>query len=529
MSGFPGTETLIVLLVLVATLVAIVARRIRLPYTVSLVLVGLLITLLRPQALHVTVTPSLILDAFLPPIIFEAAFHLDFRALRRNLAMIANLAVPGIVLTALIIGGIVAVGTQLPLGISIVFGALMAATDPIAVTSLFRQLGVPRRLALTVEAESLFNDGTAIVVFQIAVAAALTGSFSLVGGVEDFLKVSAGGLAIGVSLGWLVSQVIARVDDRLVVTTFTALLAYGAYLAADRLGFSGVLSVAAAGLMSGSVGLGHASPTTKNMLYNLWEFLGFLANSLVFLLIGLNVDLFELRTNLLPIGVAVGGVLISRAAAVYGLSYLAEIGREAPRLPLRWRHVLFWGGLRGAVSLALVLGLPTALAQRGTLQSMAFGVVLFTLAAQGTTIQFLLKWLGLAERPEYRIENETSVGRLFAARAGLQRLRDLRRDGLLTEGMWTGLREDYEYAENQVMADMNRQFREHVDLEWETLLQARRAALSAERGALADAQRRGLLSSDVYERLRDDATRRLEALDIIEEAILGTLSVREEE
>jgi len=517
MEAFLATETVIVLLVLLATLVAVVARRIGLPYTVSLVLVGLLLSIERPVAIEVT--PELILAIFVPPLIFEAAFHLDFRLLRESLAPIIVLAVPGVTLTALLIGGMVTLGTGLTFGPAVVFGALIAATDPVAVVALLRALGVPRRLAVALEGESLFNDGTAIVLFQIALGAVLLGNFNPLVGLLDFLKVAAGGIAVGLAAGFLVAQIIARIEEHLVVTTLTALLAYGAYLIAERLHVSGVLAVVMAGLVSGNVGLAGASPTTKIMLFNLWEFLAFLANSLVFLLIGLNVDLPELGANLGPIIVAVGAVLSSRGIVVYGLSWLAHIGGRTTHLPLSWRHVLFWGGLRGAISLALALSLPITLAQRELLQSMTFGVVLFTLLAQGTTIQFLLRRLGLTDQPEYEVARQMRLGRLFAARAGLHRLEELHRQGLLTDEMWIGLREDYRQAQQQMTEEMNRLFVEHAELEREMLVQARREALRAERSALSDALRRGLLTEDVYQKLSTDLDHRLEALNLIEAAI----------
>jgi len=505
MEGFLVTETFIVLMVMVATLVAIAVRRIRLPYTVSLVLVGLFLSVQRFIAIEVELTPELILAIFVPPLIFEAAFHLDFRLLRENLIPILVLAVPGVIAATLLISGVVSLGTGLAFSTATVFGALIAATDPVAVVQLARSLGVPRRLAVAIEGESLFNDGTAIVVFQIALTAALSGVFHPLAGVLDFLVVAVGGMVVGGALGWVVAQIVARVDDRLIVTTLTTLLAYGAYLIAEhQFHVSGVLAVVVAGLLSGNVGLAKATPTTKIMLFNLWDFLAFLANSLLFLLIGLSVNLAELWASLGPIAVAVAAVLLGRAAVVYGISWLAHLGGGEPHIPPRWRHVLFWGGLRGAISLALALSLPITLPQRDTLLSMTFGVMLFTLLGQGTTIQFLLRHLGLTARPQHRVDQERKMGRLFTARAGLRRLQRLHREGLLTDEMWLGLREDYHQAQRQLVEEVNELFTEHPELERELLLQARRDALQAERGALGDALRRGLLSDRTYEELSAD-------------------------
>ncbi len=515
--GFLETQGIIITLVVVATLVAIVVQRIRLPYTVSLVLVGLLLTIWQPLPLEIEVTPELILVLFLPPLVFEAAFHLNFRLLRENLGPIVLLAVPGVLLGTLLVGGLVSLGTGLPLAVAATFGALIAATDPVAVVALFRALGVPRALAVAVEGESLFNDGTAIVVFQITLATALSGVFDPVRGVLDFFRIALGGLGVGVVLGWLTAQLLGRLEDRLVVSMLTTLLAYGSYLAAEQFHVSGVLAVVAAGLLCGNVGLARATPSTKIMLFTLWEFIAFLANSLVFLLIGLAVDLAQLRGHLTPIGVAVGAVLLSRAAVVYGLPMLLRRRRRA-RLPLSWRHVLFWGGLRGAVSLALALGLPVALAEREMLLSMAFGVMLFSLLIQGTTVQFLLRWLQIFGLVPHRVEREMRLGRLFAARVGLQRLQQLHQEGLITDEMWAGLYADYAQDRVELAEGIHNLLAEHAELEREMLIQARREALRAERGALNDALRRGLISDGVYEDLSANLDRRLEALDRIQEA-----------
>jgi CPA1 family monovalent cation:H+ antiporter len=515
MEEFLAVETLVILLLLVVSIVALAVRRIRLPYTVALVLVGLFITF--EQQLAFEITPELILALFVPPLIFEAAFHLEFNDLRDNLVPILILAVPGVVLSTFIVGGIIAVGVGLSLSVAAVFGALISATDPVAVVAFFRALGVSRRLAVAVEGESLFNDGTAIVVFNIALGATLVGSFDIVEGIFDFLRVAIGGLGIGMALGWVVSRLIAQIDDYFIEITLTTVLAYGAYLIAEQVHVSGVLAVVAAGIVSGNMSPRGMSPTTKIVLFNFWEYLAFLVNSLVFLLIGIKVNIPQLIDNMVPIMVAVGAVLVSRAIVVYGLLWLTRLGGTNIHVPLNWRHVLFWGGLRGAIGLALALSLPMSLPQRDLLEVMAFGVVLFTLLGQGTTIQFLLKHLGLTERPAPVVAREARLGRLYAAQAGLHRLAELHHDGLLAGDVWAGLRDEYYRTNEQLANEMAQLFAEHPDLEREVLLRARREALRAERGALSDALRQGLISEDVYRELASDVDRRLEALVLISE------------
>lgn len=513
MSQFLTTESVIVILVLVTTLVAIVARRRRLPYTVSLVLMGLLIGLVGPWEFEAT--PEIILALFVPPLLFEAAFHVDLTQLRESLRPILILAVPGVLLTTLLVGGMTALGAGMAFGTAVVFGALIAATDPVAVVALFRALGVPQKLAVTVEGESLFNDGTAIVVYRIALAAALTGVFDPLTGVYDFFRVSLGGMAVGLLLGWITAQFVARLEDRLIVSSLTTILAFGAYLAAEYFHVSGVLAVVVAGLVCGNVGMARATPSTKIMIFNLWEYLAFLSNSVVFLLIGLNVDLELVWENLGPIGVAVFAVLGSRAIVVYALSWLTHLWRRQPRFPMSWRHVLFWGGLRGAISLALALSLPAAMPARQQLLAMTFGVVLFTLLAQGTTVQFLLQRLGLTERSPEWSARELRLGRLFATQAGLRRLKQMHQEGLLPDEMWVGLRDGYRRDQEQIALEIRSLFEQHAELEGEMLFQARQEALKAERGALWDALRRNVLSDTVYEELSTDVDYRLEALDLI--------------
>jgi len=545
-------EALLIVSLLVASIVAVVVRRVRLPYTVALVLVGLFVAV-QDEQLTLQLTrdtifvlyepipdfiqnfldfdPEFILALFVPPLIFEAAFQLEFNQLRSNLIPILILAVPGVVLSTLIIAGIISVSIALPFAVAAVFGALISATDPVAVVALFRDLGVPRRLAVAVEGESLFNDGVSIVVFNIALAAVLmSGSFSLAQGIVAFLWASLGGLAIGAALGWVVSHLIVRIDDYFVEITLTVVLAYGSFLIADEVQVSGVLAVVAAGIVSGNIGPRGMSPTTKIVLFSFWEYVAFFANSLIFLLIGIRINVALLIEPIGAILVAVGAVLVGRAIVVYGSLWLTRLGGSETYVPVNWRHVFFWGGLRGAISLVLALSLSTkGLSDEYArlLQVMAFGVVLFTLLAQGTTIQFLLKRLGLAEPPEHTVAREMQLGRLYAAQAGMSRLADLRHDGLLVGEVWAGLRDEYLETSTRLSEEMIQLFVRYPDLEREVLLQARREALRAERGALSDALRQGLISEHVYRELTTEVDRRLEALTLISAATASATTPEE--
>ncbi|MFQ5593684.1 MAG: Na+/H+ antiporter [Anaerolineae bacterium] len=498
MEGFPAAQIRIVEILIVVSLVAVLARRFKLPYTVALVLAGLGLTL--QTRLHLELTPNLVLAIFLPPLVFEAAFHLQFRNLQEDISSILALAVPGMALSTALVGGLLFVARVLPLPAALLFGALISATDPVSVVATFRALGAPRRLTILVEAESLFNDGTAIVVFQIMLGLVLAGSFSVAQGMTDFVRVSLGGLAIGLVFGYVVALMIGRIDDYLIEITLTTVLAYGSYLVAEELHLSGVLAVVMAGLINGNIGPRRMSPSTRIVLFNFWEYVAFLSNSFVFLLIGMNVVVAELLRYLQPVLIAVAAVLMVRAATVYGLGALVRLFKR--NVPLSHLHVMVWGGLRGAVSLALALSLPYAVAERRQLLAMAFGVVLFTLLAQATTIPFVLRRLGFTRGADRSLAYQRLQGELLAARAARQHIDRLHDEGALIPRAWTIVDEELKHREEQVLAAIDNLFATHPEFQVEVVTLARREALRAQRAALAALAREGLLSEEIMHQLQ---------------------------
>lgn len=502
MEHFLGTETLVIELLLIVSIVAAVVRRLRVPYTLALVLAGLLLTFREPT--RVELTPELILALFVPPLVFEAAFHIDYRLLRDNLVPLVALAVPGVVLTTLVVGFLVSAGVRWPPATGLVFGALISATDPVSVVALFRALGAPRRLAVLVEGESLLNDGTAIVVFNLALAAAMSGAaagggFEFIPAAVDFVRVSSVGLGVGVGLGWLAAQLIARIDDYLIETTLTTVLAFGSYLVAERLHASGVLAVVAAGVICGNFGPRGMSPTTRIVLHNFWEYLAFVANSLVFLLIGLEVNIPQIVAYARPIAVGVAAVLVSRAVVVYGLGAL--VSRHRHVVPLAYRHVLFWGGLRGAIGLALVLSLPENFPERETLRVMTFGVVLFTLIGQGTTMGALMRRLGLARRDEAALEQERRRGKLMALNAARERLERRFREGMISRATWGQLESELDEEIRRAHEAQRELMRDRPELYANEVADARREGLRAGRAKLVSLFGEGVISERVYAEL----------------------------
>jgi len=497
-----------VALLLVATLVGILVKRLRMPYTVGLVLVGVALTFLNPfflqssaeiisESVGDVLVPQVILSLLVPPLIFEAAFHIKFSELRRDLPLILLYAVPGVVISMLLVGGAINLGTGLALPVALIFGALIAATDPVAVVALFRTLGVPKRLQTLIEGESLFNDGAAIVLFNLMLVVAATGQFDLLSSIADFLRVSGGGLLAGFIVGSLAALVINRINDPLLEVTLTAVAAYGAYLVAEEFHVSGVLAVVMAGLVTGNIGPRGMTPTTRIAMFNFWEYAAFLANSIVFLLIGLVIDPGAVFSNWLTILLAIAAVLGARAVVIYGFSFIRG------RIPLRIRHVLYWGGLRGAISLALALRLSGELGGGDVelVQAMTFGVVLFTILGQGSTMPALARRLNLTERSPSQEEYERRQARVVAAQAAYDRVRELSQEGLISKHTWDLLEEPL-HRQIATRTDAVRQvIQSERSVEVAELNNTYREALRAQRSTYNSLLTAGVISEESFSRL----------------------------
>jgi CPA1 family monovalent cation:H+ antiporter len=352
------TETIFILLFVVATAVAIAVQRLAVPYTVALVFTGLVLGLLHAfEAPYLT--KALLFSVFLPGLLFEAAFHIEFKQFRGNRIAISSLALPGVVaaitLTAMIltpVANVLDVVQGFTWKHALVFGALISATDPIAVVAIFKNLGVPKRLAVLLESESLLNDGTAIVFFTLSLAL-VTGTVVTAGGLAlDFVKIAGIGALIGTGVGLAVSQVIKQVDDPMIEITLTTIAAYGSFLAADHFHYSGVIATVSAGMLCGNYGARVGmSPSTRIAVEAFWEYVAFALNSIVFLLIGLEVHFQGLLASWQAILVAYLVVTGSRALVIFAASSLLRRTRE--RIPWAWSVILTWGGLRGALPMVL--------------------------------------------------------------------------------------------------------------------------------------------------------------------------------
>lgn len=406
----PELVAVVVGLLLFAAMTKGVADRFRLPFTVSLVLVGIALKELGeigPAVFHslsnIRVEPEVILFVFLPTLVFESAYNMDSRLLRRNLAPVLTLAVPGLVVSTGVIGLIVWAATPFDLAASLLLGAILSATDPVAVIALFKQMGAPKRLTILIEGESLFNDATALVAAKILIGVVLAGYFSwdaAMSGVGEFFKVFLGGIVVGwalaVATGWALGRVHTEPQIEISLTTILAYLSF--YIAEHLLHVSGVMAVVSAGIVLGGWGRTKISPTVASYMNNFWEYMAFVANVLIFLLVGLSVDVPALWSSLGYLPWVVLAMLVSRAVLVYGMTPLVNRLPGAQPVGRPYQAVMFWGGLRGAIALAIVLSLP-AFPHSELFMPLTTGAVLFTLLAQGLTIEKLMRWLGLDKPP----------------------------------------------------------------------------------------------------------------------------------
>lgn len=377
------------LILFIACVVAIVSRRIGLPYAIGLVVAGIGLSLTGYRS-GIQLTPELIFTVLLPPLIFEAALHLGWKQFRREAPLVLGMAFFGTLLSALI----VAAGMHFVIGwgcqAALLFGALIAATDPVSVIAMMKEQDADKRLRFLMEAESIVNDGAAAVLFTLVVAW-IVGESSGAGGVAlALVKTAGGGVACGLAVAAALLLVAGPTDDHLVELTLTVLAAYGSFLIAEELHVSGVLATLAAGMLVGN--RGRETTITErggDAMVRFWDFAAFLANSVVFMLIGTREAAQPLLEYLWPAAVGTALVLAGRAAAVYPIAALFRGGpRETSPI---LQHVLFWGGLRGALALALALAAPATLPEHDALVSVAFGVVAFSIFVQGLTVPRLLR------------------------------------------------------------------------------------------------------------------------------------------
>ncbi|MEO1394395.1 MAG: sodium:proton antiporter [Cyanobacteria bacterium J06634_5] len=507
-------QTTVLGLLLVACLSAIALRKLHFPYTIGLVIIGLVLGF-GAEAIpglemltDLNLSHEAILFLFLPPLIFESALNLNARLLLRNITPVLVLATAGLLMATAVVSALMAWLTPLSWQESLLFGALISATDPVAVIALFKELGVPNQLVVLVEGESLFNDATAIVTFNLILAAAAMETENLaVAGLTEFFSSFLGGILVGVSLAWLMSYlIVAARRSPFIQGTLTAILAFGTFILADHnLHVSGVIAVVSAGIVTSWIISSQLKPDSREFLNELWEYLSFLTNSLIFLLVGLASaqvlqEVEDLRVLMLALGVAIAAVLVSRALAIFTLIPLVNRVHTAPPIARGEQTILLWGGLRGAVGLALALSLENEIENGHFVVALTLGVALFTLLIPGTTMGHLINYLGL-NKASVMDELETAEALITANNRALTALEGLSMEGEQYEDEIAHIKDGIEQALtradtklNEVWTGMNTDRTQLAEATW---LQA----LTIEQQIYRQLHDDGILSAAAFTRL----------------------------
>jgi Na+/H+ antiporter len=511
------------LIVAVATLLAI-APALRIPYPILLVLGGLVIGVV-PGMPEVELPPELVFFGVLPPLLYGAAFFTSLRDLRATARPIGLLAIGLVIATTV---GVAVVAHELVDGMSwgsaFVLGAIVSPTDPLAATSIARRLGVPRKLVTIVEGESLVNDGTGLVLYRVAVAAVVTGSFSELRTGALFVVVAGGGIAMGLAVGWLVRQVRRRLDNPPAEITISLLTGYLAFLPAELLGVSAVLAAVTAGIY-----LGWHTPelTTSQVRLQgiaVWEIVQYLLNALLFVLVGLqlpvvmdaleDVDASQLAWYAAVVSLT---VIVLRFAWVF---VVLNLPKWIARRMSNWRGAVFlsWTGMRGAVSLAAALALPldtdagTPFPGRDLILFLTFAVILATLVGQGLTLPFVIRTLGLED--DGIEEREDSKARVHAAEAALARLEELVGEDWVRDDTAERVRGAYRFRTSRFRARLDEGDDGSIESRSQDYQRLRRELLDAERTALLELRRSGVISNEVWRRVGRDLDLEDQRLDI---------------
>ncbi len=502
-------EIAILILFVIASVVAVAARRIDLPYTIALMAVGIVL-----GALHLLnaphLTQELLYDIFLPPLIFEAAIHLKADDIRRDFWPIATLVVPGVILSTLATAAVmIPIGQHLPQlhalnwAVGILFGAAVAATDPVAVVALFKKLGVPQRLRVLMESESLLNDGTAIVIFTIAWAFIHGDLSTPQEAVIEFFRVVGLGLLVGVIVGFLTAVAMQNLDDVMIVITLTTVAAYGSFLIAERLGVSGVMSTVAAGLVVGQRGFTNTLfPSIRLTTESFWEYIAFAMNSLIFLLMGLAIDL-QMLWRLWPfVLLAYFSMLVARFIVVTGTWSLFYPTRL--RFPFRWTVILGWGGLRGALSMVLALSLPESFAYKNLIVTLVFGVVLLALLIQGLSISPVLRWLGISTSLSEVRSYEQLKTRITLLHNTMDAIDRLRRRHMISARSAQTLEDEFQKQIDGILQELQKATPDKEALLKEELIRTKRRLLMDQKNDLFELYRNGTIDYGTYEALKNE-------------------------
>ncbi|MFD2761270.1 Na+/H+ antiporter [Lentibacillus juripiscarius] len=512
--------SLLLILVMIAAGITAIAKKFKRPYPIALVIIGAVIGLsnipfLEPLKDFITageVFNFAVLTLFLPALLGEAALKLPFSQLFNNKKPILLLAFGGTFLSFVVIGFSSMWLLQLTIPAAFVFAAVMSATDPVSVLSIFKSLGVNKRLSTVIEGESLFNDGLAVVLFNISAFSLLTyadmGMEGVGLGVWEFIKVVALGLIVGGATGYIASRITRYFDDYPLEIIFSIILFYGTYLLAESVQASGVIAVVVAALTLGNYGAKIGmSPTTKLNISNFWDVVTLLINSLVFLMVGLEITRIDVADKWGLIFAAILIVLAARSVAVYVTTLFTG------NIPNAWKHILNWGGLKGSLSIALVLSLPRDFDGREDILIFVFSAVLFSLVCQGLTIKPVLNWLGVNKQEEGYEDYETLLAQAYRYENAIQEISRVQDNLRITDTVTNEIVEDYQHNLETIQEKIEELFQEHPELKEKQQNTLKRHSLYAQHEAVERLVKEDIISSDVADEVIEQIMDKLAELE----------------
>lgn len=523
----------LIIIFAVASIVAILAKLIRWPYTITLVLAGIFVVILGLN-LDFELDRDLIFHILLPPLLFEGALHMRLSHLRENAKIITLLVLPGLILSVFLVALILNLAFPVyPLIITLLFAAIIIPTDPASILSFYKEMKVPKKLRSIVEGESVFDDGLAIVFFTVLVTIIMASDFAAGGvsvssenmleGVGQFLKLTFLGGLLGIVLGYAAYLIIQKIDDKFTEIMITVILAFGIFAIAELVDASGIIAVVVSGLILGNYGTRLAmAPSTRMSLISFWSFLAFAVNSFLFILVGMSVKLDDIWDNILFITAGVLCLWMVRALMIFLIGKI--MNRKKTEIPRKWQLTMWWGGLRGAIPIAMALSIPTFLVyiapddpgnilfpHRDAIIAATFGVVLATLIIQGLTLRPLLRRLGFYGVSKKEAEQEEKeVAALM--KDSMDELSTLQEDGDLAKQGYDWLHTKFSQINSRLITEMGSLIREHGFIPKEEYISTVHEALESKKKAVSDAWARNMISGSTGEKLIFEIEQQIEHL-----------------
>ena len=504
------------IIMMVAVIVAIVAKYIRWPYTIMLLLSGLVIA-------YFNIDPPFVLDKkmifhiLLPPLIFEGALHMRLKHLKENAKVISLLAIPALILSSFFVGYLIylftasSAASAIPFTIALLIAIIIIPTDPVSILAIYKETKLPTKLKNIIEGESIFDDGTCLVLFAVILDLIRVGNVDILTGITDFLRMAIFGILLGLAVGYILYMIISKIDDKFTEVMITLIMVFGLFAMAENMGASGVFAVVMAGLILGNYGTRFAmAPSARHTLLSFWGFIVFLVNSFLFIVVGMNVNLGAVWDE---IGLVIFSVLAlwsARALSIYIIGKIVNRG-DPHFLPNKWQIVMWWGGLRGAIPIALALSIPIFLVgdpaydilppeTRDTILAVTFGVVLITLLVQGLSLKPLIKKLGFYTVSKKEAEKEErEIATLL--RDTVDELIQLKDDGEISSAAYDWLIHRYSQANSQLLTELGLLVQEHGFIPREEYTYSVKETLEDKKGAVKEAWEKKLITGNIGERL----------------------------